>query len=267
MHGRRVAVVYDAPSEPLERAGGWWGRSRAVARFVREHGAKTALVTREGDAEVWRAGEGSGVSFAAAIEAWASRDPEALPSDEATVVVPLDERIYVGEVMDGLVEEELVAVPERAMEKVREGLAARRPVLAFDGGQQAEAVREVVAAEPLPFDPFEHRYRPALAAAVRQGLFHPIYLAAPAVVGAGIAAAVLGLGEAGRDVVPPLIWSLVGAGLFCGALGVLFLLKRELGGFELKPGAWTAPISVIESNALPVEESDYPEPEDEDHGH
>ena len=73
--------------------------------------------------------------------------------------------------------------------------------------------------------------------------------------------------EAGRDVVPPLIWSLVGAGLFCGALGVLFLLKRELGGFELKPGAWTAPISVIASRSLAVEESDYPEPEDDGHGH
>jgi len=73
--------------------------------------------------------------------------------------------------------------------------------------------------------------------------------------------------EAGRDVVPPLIWSLVGAGLFSGALGILYLLKRELGGFELKPGAWTAPISVIESDSLPVDESDYPEPEDDDHGH
>lgn len=73
--------------------------------------------------------------------------------------------------------------------------------------------------------------------------------------------------EAGRDVVPPLIWSLVGVGLFCGALGILYLLKRELGGFELKPGAWTAPISVIESESLPVEESDYPEPEDDGHGH
>ena len=73
--------------------------------------------------------------------------------------------------------------------------------------------------------------------------------------------------EAGRDVVPPLIWSFVGAGLFCGALGILYLLKRELGGFELKPGAWTAPISVIESESLPVDESDYPEPEDDGHGH
>ena len=73
--------------------------------------------------------------------------------------------------------------------------------------------------------------------------------------------------EAGRDVVPPLIWALVGTGLFCGALGVLYLLKRELGGFELKPGAWTAPISVIASRSLPVEESDYPEPEDDGHGH
>ena len=73
--------------------------------------------------------------------------------------------------------------------------------------------------------------------------------------------------EAGRDVVPPLIWAFVGTGLFCGALGVLYLLKRELGGFELKPGAWTAPISVIASRSLPVEESDYPEPEDDGHGH
>ncbi len=73
--------------------------------------------------------------------------------------------------------------------------------------------------------------------------------------------------EAGRDVVPPLIWAFVGVGLFCGALGVLYLLKRELGGFELKPGAWTAPISVIESESLPVDESDYPEPEDDGHGH
>ena len=73
--------------------------------------------------------------------------------------------------------------------------------------------------------------------------------------------------EGGRDVVPPLIWAIVGAGLFCGGLGVLYLLKRELGGFELKPGAWTAPISVIASRSLPVEESDYPEPEDDDHGH
>jgi H+/Cl- antiporter ClcA len=73
--------------------------------------------------------------------------------------------------------------------------------------------------------------------------------------------------EASRDVVPPLIWSFVGVGLFCGALGVLYLLKRELGGFAPRPGAWTAPISVIESQTLAVEESDYPEPEDDGHGH
>ena len=73
--------------------------------------------------------------------------------------------------------------------------------------------------------------------------------------------------EEGRDVVPPLIWAFVGAGLFSAALGVLYLLKRELGGFELKPGQWTAPISVIPAETLPVEESDYPEPEDDGHGH
>ena len=73
--------------------------------------------------------------------------------------------------------------------------------------------------------------------------------------------------DGGRDVVPPLIWAIVGVGLFCAGLGVLYLLKRELGGFERKPGAWTAPISVIASESLPVEESDYPEPEEDDHAH
>ena len=41
----------------------------------------------------------------------------------------------------------------------------------------------------------------------------------------------------------------------------------QLGGFERKPGAWTAPIRVIASESLPVEESDYPEPEEDDHAH
>ncbi len=73
--------------------------------------------------------------------------------------------------------------------------------------------------------------------------------------------------QEGRDVVVPLVWALVGSGLFLGALGVLYLLKREMGGFIRKPGAWSAPISVMPAGELPVEEADFPEPEGDSHGH
>lgn len=198
--GKKVSVIYDAPSYPLESGGSWWERSRVIAEFIRDNGGRTALVTREGEAVTWRVGEGPGVSFAAAIEAWAEADNEVLQGDEATVVIPLDERIYVGAVADGLVEDELVAVPDKALEQVREDLARRRPVVAFEGGAQTAAVGELVEPETLPFDPFAHRYRPALAATVRAGLFHRAYLAVPALLALGVAASALDFDWAGREV-------------------------------------------------------------------
>ena len=63
------------------------------------------------------------------------------------------------------------------------------------------------------------------------------------------------------------IWAIVGIGLLSMGLGVLYLLKRELGGFEPRVGGWTAPISVIRSGNLPEEESDFPADGGEDHGH
>ncbi len=73
--------------------------------------------------------------------------------------------------------------------------------------------------------------------------------------------------EENRDVTPAVIWALVGVGLFSGTLGVLYLLKREMGGFDPRPGAWTAPISVMPSTELPVEESDFPAGDGDGHDH
>ena len=73
--------------------------------------------------------------------------------------------------------------------------------------------------------------------------------------------------ESERDVKPVTIWALVGVGLLLASLGILYLLKRELGGFEPKPGGWTAPITVIRSRELAVEESDFPADDGDDHGH
>lgn len=72
---------------------------------------------------------------------------------------------------------------------------------------------------------------------------------------------------AGVDVTPVVIWGLVGAAIVCAVLGVLYLLKRELGGFDPRPGAWTAPISVMPSGELPAEESDFPDAPAEGDGH
>lgn len=96
----------------------------------------------------------------------------------------------------------------------------------------------------------------------------PILLAAVLALALIAPAAAQGSGaESGVDVTPVLIWGLVGAAILCALLGVLYLLKRELGGFDPRPGAWTAPISVMPSGELPAEESDFPEPPAEDDGH
>ena len=69
-----------------------------------------------------------------------------------------------------------------------------------------------------------------------------------------------------HDVVPGTIWAIVGVGLACAGLGILYLLKRELGGFEPKPGQWEPPISVVHASDAAESESDYPPaPEGEHH--
>ena len=202
LSGRKVALVYDAPSFPVPSGAGWLERSRLVTEFLRTAGGSTALVTRDGDGETWRAGEGAGVSFAAALEAWLEAAPEGL-EESCLVVVPLDERIYVAEVEDGLVESELVAVPSLALETVRQGLAERRRVYAFEGGAQTAAVREFTTPEPLDgFDPLAYRYRAAAVAVLRRGLFHRAYLAVPVLLALGAATPpLLEFWTAGREVV------------------------------------------------------------------
>ena len=53
------------------------------------------------------------------------------------------------------------------------------------------------------------------------------------------------------------IWSLVGLVLFSIVFSALYFFKRELGGFEVKPGDWVAPISKTFSSDLPETESDF----------
>lgn len=65
-------------------------------------------------------------------------------------------------------------------------------------------------------------------------------------------------GQNGIDVLPVVLWSLAGAAVFAVVLGVLYLLKRQVGGFPENP-EWVAPISIMRSRDLPAD--------DDTHGH
>lgn len=198
--GRGVVVVYDAPFLPVAPEAGWWERSREVAEFLREEKAKSALGVGPRGGEVWRAGDRAGVSVAAAIEAWIEADAAHLP-ERATVVLPLDERIYVAEVQDGEVASELVAIPDRAMEAVREAIAERRAVHVFEGGAQAAALAEVAVSAPWgDFDPMRFRYQAPALALLRHGLYHSAALAAPALLAMAAAVPLMEGGSADRGV-------------------------------------------------------------------
>lgn len=70
--------------------------------------------------------------------------------------------------------------------------------------------------------------------------------------------------ESGHDVVPMAIWSIVGVLLFSFVLGVLYLLKRRIGGFPKDP-EWVAPIS-IERSATFAKEGDFGDVAHDSHG-
>lgn len=62
-------------------------------------------------------------------------------------------------------------------------------------------------------------------------------------------------GGGGIDVTETVLWSLAGVAVFAVGLGVLYLLKRQVGGFPENPD-WVAPISIMRSRDLPAEDSD-----------
>jgi hypothetical protein len=66
--------------------------------------------------------------------------------------------------------------------------------------------------------------------------------------------------QAGRDdVIEPVVWTLVAVAIIAVVGGVLYLLKRQLGGFPERPG-WVAPIEPIYSRDLPTDDAMPHEP-------
>ncbi len=62
-------------------------------------------------------------------------------------------------------------------------------------------------------------------------------------------------GSGGIDVLPVVLWSLAGVAIVAVSLGVLYLLKRQVGGFPENPD-WVAPISIMRSRDLPADDGD-----------
>lgn len=194
IQGKALAVVVDAPQLPLGREVGRVSRSRQVRRFARENQASHLLNVKDAEGETWLAGE-AGVSFAAAIDGWAE---SAAGVADDVVLVPLDERIYAAELVDGLVENEVVFAERRLREKL-DGWSGRT-VRGFEGGLLGDALADIVALDAPPFDLRSRRYRRAAVALTVAGLYAPAQVAAVAVVAAIAAAA--GLHGVWRDRAP-----------------------------------------------------------------
>ena len=178
--GKRVAVVYGAPQLPLPRAGGRWARGRQLRRFARANKASHLLRARDvaAEADTWWAGR-SGVSFAAAIDAWAEAASDV---ENDVVVVPLDTRIYAAELEGGLVEREYL-IGENRLAEMLAGWEPRR-VRAFAAGRMGSKLERVVRLDPPPFDLRARRYRTTTVALTAAGLVTPGQVAAVAVMAA-----------------------------------------------------------------------------------
>jgi hypothetical protein len=62
------------------------------------------------------------------------------------------------------------------------------------------------------------------------------------------------------DVKDVAVWSMVGVAGGCALLGVLYLLKRKVGGFPEHP-SWVAPISIMPAGELPSEDDPHGNPD------
>ena len=184
--GKAVALVYGAEQIELSTEAGRWSRSRQLRRLAKRYGA-THLLRAPGaaddDHETWWLGQ-AGVSFAAAIEAWAMEETDV---DDDVVLVPLDDRIYAAELDGGEVGGEMVIGEKLLPEQFRRWRGRGRTVRAFEGGGLGNVLEGLAALEPPPFGLRSMGYRPGVVALSAAGLFAPAQAAALALAGAVVA--------------------------------------------------------------------------------
>jgi hypothetical protein len=81
-------------------------------------------------------------------------------------------------------------------------------------------------------------------------------LAAPALADGRPADVVTQIAGGNNNVLPVVLGTLAFIALVSVVLGVLYLLKRQVGGFPEHP-EWVAPISIMRSRDLPGDDADH----------
>lgn len=185
INGKALAVVYGAEQIELSTEAGRWSRSGQLRRLAKRYGATHLLRAEgaDGDHETWWLGR-AGVSFAAAIEAWAMTEPDVAVD---VVLVPLDDRIYVAELDGGEVGAEMMIGEKLLPEQIQAWRGGGRTVRAFEGGSLGCVLEGLAALEPLPFGLRSMAYRPGAFALSAAGLFAPAQAVAAATVGIAMA--------------------------------------------------------------------------------
>lgn len=182
INGKAVAVVYGTEQIELSTQAGRLSRSGQLRRLAKRYGATHLLRAQGTDSshETWWLGQ-AGVSFAAAIEAWAMTEPDV---DDDVVLVPLDDRIYVAELDGGEVGGEMVIGEKLLGEQFQAWRGRGRTVRAFECGSLGYVLEGMAALEPLPFGLRTMVYRPAAFALCTAGLFAPAQAVAVVLVAA-----------------------------------------------------------------------------------
>ncbi len=70
--------------------------------------------------------------------------------------------------------------------------------------------------------------------------------------------------SSGGGTTTPIIWAVVGVAAASMVGGVLYLLKREVGGFPADPD-WVAPITILRSSDSPEDVADFDEAPQDHH--
>ena len=181
VQGKRVALVTGAAQLPLAASSSRWQRSREVLRHMQRNRSKHVLVVTsvEDDEETWWGSEEPGFSLAAAIDHWidsrlAQKDESTEPPPERfLVLIPLDERIYLAEVLQGLVREEWVLFPNAAAEHLERHSQANSLIYGFSAGACTELAEQYVRLESPPFALLQFEFKRPAGLFLRQGLLHP----------------------------------------------------------------------------------------------
>lgn len=175
LSGRPMNFVHSAPEMPLVKDLSYISRWRMAAGHLASRSRRLShvcIVVDDDGTQIWRASSGAGYCFAAAIENWLQKRSQ---TQNVTIVIPLDQRVYMAKVESGLIVQELVLVESRAADELN-ALSQDNSLLLFDAGGLSNAqIQSFGAFEKIPFDLRQFNYQWAPFIFLKQRMFHPLH--------------------------------------------------------------------------------------------